>query len=112
VFFNFGTPGAIAGEKTYFCDDIVFGFQVSAGSDLKEVMKLSLTEEGLRIFSNTMTEVDQVNIFDITGKNIYFSNEKLRVNTLIPLVLHSGSFYLVKIKANNQFVTFKRILMN
>ena len=112
VFFNFGTPGAVAGEKTYFCDDIVFGFQVSAGSDLREVMKLSLTEEGFRIFSNTMTEVDQVNIFDITGKNIYFSNEKLRVNTLIPLVLHSGSFYLVKIKANNQFVTFKRILMN
>jgi hypothetical protein len=25
VFFNFGTPGAVAGEKTYFCDDIEFG---------------------------------------------------------------------------------------
>ncbi|MEI6434306.1 MAG: T9SS type A sorting domain-containing protein [Bacteroidota bacterium] len=25
VFFNFGTTGAIAGEKTYYCDDIAFG---------------------------------------------------------------------------------------
>ncbi len=112
VFFNFGVTGAVAGEKTYFCDDIIFGYQVSVNSILSDEMKLSLTKEGICIMSNTITEVDQVGVYDIMGRNLHFSEKRQAVNNLIPLSLHPGSFYLVKIKANNQIITFKKLLMN
>ncbi|MEI7981814.1 MAG: T9SS type A sorting domain-containing protein, partial [Bacteroidota bacterium] len=104
--------GAIAGTKTYFCDDIAFGFPVSVNSMLGDEMKLSLCKDGIRIFSNTITEVDQVGIFDIMGRSICFIDKKSHVNTLIPVGLNSNTIYIIKIKVNNQIMISKGLLMN
>jgi len=112
VFFNFGVTGAVAGEKTYFCDDIEFGVQSSVNSINKADVKLILTRNGVRIVSNKFTEIDQVEVFDFLCRNIYLSDKPSKVNTLIPIALHSGSVYILKISVNNQFITFKGLFLN
>ncbi|MEM9921303.1 MAG: T9SS type A sorting domain-containing protein, partial [Bacteroidota bacterium] len=73
VFFNFGTGGTDAGEKTYFLDDIIFGGVTS-------VDVLDAAENGIRVFPNptsnffqvefeeTLNETVQLTLFDLNGK--------------------------------------------
>ncbi|MEI6173626.1 MAG: hypothetical protein WCR01_07715 [Bacteroidota bacterium] len=222
VFFNFGTTGAAAGTKTYYCDDIAFGgsgpsginvtFQVQSpdiepvyvfgnwsgwgnwpgdqmmlvgpglyaatlpfspnstyeylfvngSTPLKEVlnpawpctngnaqytnrvltlgssdttvcfiwstcsscgttsvnslsndnMKVSLSKDGIRIFSNMFVEIDQIGISDLLGRTVYFSNKKMNINSLIPLNLNVGCLYLISVKVNNQVLTVKGVVQN
>lgn len=49
IFFNFGTTGAMAGEKTYYWDDVKFGGIVS-------VDNLDASANGIRIFPNPATD--------------------------------------------------------
>ena len=73
IFFNFGTTGAMAGEKTYYWDDIKFG-------GLVDVKNLEASEGGIHIFPNPAADFctiafsafsnDPVNLsmFDASGK--------------------------------------------
>jgi hypothetical protein len=112
VFFNFGITGAIAGTKTYFFDNVAFGFPVTTGTIAGDEIKVNLSQAGLRIFSNTISGVDQISVFDIMGRSVYSSGGKSDVNTLIPMWLNSGSFYIIKIKVKDQVATFKGLLVN
>lgn len=48
IFFNFGTPGATAGEKTYYWDDVKFGSLVG-------VKNLDAAAAGIRVYPNPAT---------------------------------------------------------
>ena len=70
IFFNFGTTGASAGEKTYYFDDVEFDGDISGTSEY--------TLEGLNVFPNPATDqwtintdnaiINSVEVFDIQGK--------------------------------------------
>ncbi len=49
IFFNFGTTGAAAGEKTYYWDDVKFG-------GLVDVVNLEAAAGGIRIYPNPATD--------------------------------------------------------
>ncbi len=72
IFFNFGTTGAMAGEKKYYFDEVKFGIFPSS---------VSHTElEGLRIFPNPSStqwtissengDISWIEVFDLQGKSI------------------------------------------
>jgi hypothetical protein len=60
IFFNFGTEGIIAGEKTYYFDDVQFGDLISTVSDI--------TSENLNVYPNPTVDY----------WHIYSKNELLR----------------------------------
>lgn len=70
IFFNFGTTGAAAGEKTYYFDDVEFEGGPSGTSDY--------TLQGLKVFPNPAADqwtikvedavINSVEVFDIQGK--------------------------------------------
>ncbi|MEI6173625.1 MAG: hypothetical protein WCR01_07710 [Bacteroidota bacterium] len=75
-------------------------------------LKVNLSENGIRVFSNTVTEANQIGVFDMLGRTVYFSDKKQDLSYLIPMKLNPGSIYLISIKTSNRIFTFKAILMN
>ena len=75
-------------------------------------IKVNLGHQGIRVFSNTITEADQIGVYDMLGRTVYFSDKKQDLTNLIPMRLSSGSIYLITIKNNNRIFTFKGILMD
>lgn len=78
IFFNFGTDGATAGEKTYYFDNVKFG-DLALGVD--NITQFAL--EGLNVLSNPTdyewtivsenTNIVLVELFDIQGKSLFVS---------------------------------------
>jgi hypothetical protein len=111
VFFNFGVDGATAGEKTYYWDDMMFGAKpVATENVLNNQITLNLSKNGVNVFSNTITDLDEVQIFDVLGRMVYASNRKLAVNNLIPVTLNTNTVYFIRVKAGNDTATFKKLI--
>jgi len=83
----------------------------SVNSISNDEMKVNLNENGIRVFSSTMADADQIGVFDMLGRMVYFSDKKQDLSNLIPMKLNSGSIYLITIKNNNRVFKFKGILM-
>ena len=106
---------ALAGSDTTIC--FLWSTCTSCGTSSvnqvsKDDIKLSLSKEGIRFFSNTISEADQLAVFDLMGRTIYFSDKISDIQSLIPMTLNSGSMYLITMKVNSQTLTFKGIVMN
>jgi gas vesicle protein len=111
VFFNFGVDGATAGEKTYYWDDMMFGAKpVATENVLQSQVAINLSKDGVRVFSNTVNDLDEVQIFDVLGRTVYNSNRKLAVNNLIPVALNTNTVYFIRVKAGNNTATFKKLI--
>ena len=99
IFFNFGTTGAMAGEKTYYWDDIKFG-------GLVDVDNLEASVGGIRIYPNPaadfcMVEFPEVlnsparlSILDASGK-LAKAYALAQQNTVLDLAgFNNGVYYL------------------
>lgn len=73
-------------------------------------MKLMISRSGLTILSEEFTQVDELEVYDVLGRNIYSSNNKLDVNALVPMSLNENTLYLIRVKSNNKNITFKGII--
>lgn len=73
-------------------------------------MKLVMSKSGLTILSEEFTQIDELEVYDVLGRNIYSSNNKLDVNTLVPMSLNENTLYLIRVKSNNKNSTFKGII--
>ena len=73
IFFNFGTEGQVAGEETYYFDDVFFGDLILSTADVE------LT--GVQIYPNPTHDrwvitseegpINSVQLYDVTGKLVY-----------------------------------------
>ena len=68
IFFNFGTTGAMAGEKTYYWDDVKFG-------GLVNVNNLEASAGGIHIFPNPAADFCRIEFSE-------FSNDPVQVSVL------------------------------
>lgn len=88
IFFNFGTDGAAAGEKTYYFDDVNFGADLSNSINL-------LDFESLNVFPNPTTNewlitsekatITMVEVFDLQGKRLVSvtpNNRNVMINAM------------------------------
>lgn len=102
IFFNFGTTGAAAGEKTYYFDDVEFDGDISGTSDY--------SLEGLSVFPNPSnaqwtinTENDNitsVEVFDIQGKLLFVLRPDSNTVTIDATKLAKG-VYVARIATNS-----------
>ena len=87
IFFNFDIEGAVAGEKTYYFDDVKFGEQVLS-TEIVEVQDISISpnpsSDVWRFVSETSV-IEQVIIYDLFGNMVQefnpFTNSLQVVNT-------------------------------
>jgi hypothetical protein len=109
IFFNFGTDGQTAGEKTYYFDDVAFGTGFTSTTTVFEV-------EGIDVFPNPTsdqwtitsekTNIKQVEIFDLQGKQLrtFLSNlDKI----VIDATQFSNGIYLAKVYTDLGVKTIK-----
>jgi hypothetical protein len=99
IFFNFGTPGAVTGERTYYWDDVKFGGIVGVNNP-------EAAAAGIRIYPNPATDVctiefpealnspARVSVLDANGKLVK-TFTIAQQNALLDLQgLHNGQYYL------------------
>ena len=99
IFFNFGTTGAVAGEKTYYWDDIKFG-------GLVDVKNLEASAAGIRIYPNpagnfvtiefpeVLNEPVLLSLFDENGKLVKDIKTTDQKSVMPVNDLNEGIFYL------------------
>lgn len=74
IFFNFGTDGATAGEKTYYFDDVKFGAVSTNTTNLLAIESLTAfpnptTNEW--IITSENTAITMIEVFDLQGKQLF-----------------------------------------
>ena len=82
IFFNFGTEGAIAGEKIYYFDEVKFDTS-SIGSPDENEMLLSVPSSSIMIYPNpaedrihiSMSGFKEAIIYTLSGKKVLRSKE-------------------------------------
>tara|TARA_B110000037_G_scaffold20880_1_gene22798 strand:- start:1887 stop:3188 length:1302 start_codon:yes stop_codon:yes gene_type:complete len=82
IFFNFGTEGAIAGEKTYYFDEVKFNTSSIGSTDEDETL-LSVPASSIMIYPNpaedrihiSMSEFKEAIIYTLSGKKVLRSKE-------------------------------------
>tara|TARA_B110000037_G_scaffold8054_1_gene8666 strand:+ start:2669 stop:3817 length:1149 start_codon:yes stop_codon:yes gene_type:complete len=86
IFFNYGTEGIVAGEKTYYFDDVWFGFPPSNPNNIEECI-WNENKNYISIFPNPAKENITINtphysgkvetqVFDLLGNNVINSNSR------------------------------------
>lgn len=98
IFFNFGTDGATAGEKTYYFDDVYFG----EATNTRDIRNL----EQLDIYPNPAVEqwtvsiettiISTIEIYDVNGKQLMVLHPNHRQVTVDASRFTKG-IYLAKI---------------
>jgi hypothetical protein len=95
IFFNFGTTGAIAGEKTYYFDDVVFG--ASLGTTKFETSNVKMypnpVTNYLTIEANST--IERVSVYNLLGQEVLVKSPKSNSTILQTSELEKG-VYIVK----------------
>ena len=104
IFFNFGTDGATAGEKTYYWDDLYFGVitntqEISAFENAVSVFPNPSNGMSYLQFEDPITERYQLNIFDARGRLLSQRVLTDQVTSLDTEELQQGMYFL---KITNQ----------
>lgn len=99
IFFNFGTPGAAAGQKTYYFDDVYFG-------DVSSTNKYTL-DSAITVFPNPSNDlwtlslekglIIKVEVFDANGKMVKTVSEETK---LIQVAMEQSGIYFAKITSD------------
>jgi Secretion system C-terminal sorting domain len=99
IFFNFGTTGAAAGEKTYYWDDVKFG-------PLVGVNNTNAADAGIRVYPNPASDICTIafpealsspvrlSLLDVNGKLVKTFNSTQQQSTLDLAGIHGGVYFL------------------
>ncbi len=97
IFFNFGTTGADAGEKTYYWDDVKFGgvsgVDIRDAADFGIIISPNPAQDVIRVdIPETLLEVSEISIFNMHGQWVKSFNENER--TLLLTDIQSGTYFV------------------
>ena len=97
IFFNFGTDGATAGEKTYYFDDVAFG-EFPVGITTPEIEGLEIspnpTNDNWIIFTKN-TPIISIEVFDLQGKRLLTLHPANDTATIDASKLIAGTYVAV-----------------
>jgi len=101
IFFNFGTNGATAGEKTYYFDDVIFsgltGIEILNATDAGIIISPNPATEFLNIeFKETFNESVNVLLFSADGRMVKTIKTGDQITQLNVNDLNTG-FYVLRI---------------
>ncbi|MEO0469233.1 MAG: T9SS type A sorting domain-containing protein [Bacteroidota bacterium] len=109
IFFNFGTDGAVAGEQTYYFDDVAFG-DVALGVDDQIIAGLSAFPNPGRshwTIQSASQPISVVELFDVQGRQILSMKPETRTITF-PTPEQRG-IYFAKVTVQEGFRTFRLV---
>ena len=108
IFFNFGTDGATAGEKTYYFDDVQFG----ATLGLEDVINTEFNvypNPTLNVWNiNTNKQISKIEVYNMLGKQVLNITPDNNSVTIDAQQLNSG-LYFAKIYTPNAVNSIKLI---
>lgn len=110
IFFNFGTDGATAGEKTYYWDDVAFGngyssVRIVEARDFGLAVSPNPVVEEFRIMtSEFINETAEVSLFDETGRLVQQQSAKLNDDIISVRQLPAG-LYIISVAIDQQIIT-------
>ena len=73
---------------------------------------MKISKEGIRLFSDNIQQINYIDVFDLMGRRIYFSDKSYDINSFIPVRFTTGGLYVVRIKANDHDYVLKGLLIN
>ncbi len=71
---------------------------------------ISISKSSLVIQANNITHVDQVEIFDVLGKNVFRSNGPVKTENNLQVNLCTNTLYLVRVKQGQNYYTVKSFI--
>jgi len=108
IFFNFGTEGAVAGEETYYFDDVQFG-------DLQS-NTIQIEQDRIFVYPNPSGDlwqiysaqflIEQLDLYDAKGQLLISQRPNARTINLNAVDFAPG-IYFAKIKTTGQTQSFK-----
>lgn len=102
IFFNFGTEGVTAGEKTYYFDDVKFGEKTLniENTDIQEIKVYPNPSYDLwNIFSDN-NDIKQLELYNLEGELIKKVSSNSEIITLDSSFLVDG-IYICKVSSNS-----------
>lgn len=108
IFFNFGTDGATAGEKTYYFDNVAFGDFVLSDNNLF-LEKINIFPNPANGFWNVSSKdatIIKVEIYNIQGQHVLSTQPKSNFEKISSEGFISG-MYLLKVTTEKGNKTFK-----
>ena len=109
IFFNFGTEGATAGEKTYYFDNVSFG--TSLGINDTELSEFKVYPNPTNSIWNVKSKnqnIISIQVFDVLGKQVIDLNPHTSEVSIDASSLVNG-IYLAKITYNKGSKTVKLV---
>jgi hypothetical protein len=99
IFFNFGTDGATAGDKTYYWDDVMFGGSVGVDILNAAAFNIIVSPNPANTYFNiefpeALNESVQLSLFDVSGKLLKQENIQNRLTQISTVNLNSGTYFL------------------
>ncbi len=76
-----------------------------------EAVQILAGKDFVRIQTAALSTIDQIEVYDIIGKLIYRSNQKLNSNTNIPVSLQSNTLYTIRVKQGNSQYQVKSLIV-
>ncbi len=112
IFFNFGTPGSVAGEQTYYFDDIMMGEPTGgpAQMNLPVTFEEDNVEYGLAGFGGaeaSTIEADPTDANNTVAKVIKSGNAELWAGTTITNAAQQGFASAIPFTADNTTMTVR-----
>ncbi|NRD23328.1 T9SS type A sorting domain-containing protein [Winogradskyella litoriviva] len=109
IFFNFGTDGATAGEKTYYFDNVSFG--TALGLNEFEINDFTVYPNPTNLIWNVKTKnqtISSVQVFDVLGKQVITLKPNKNEVLIDASTLKSG-IYFAKLTTANGTQTIKLV---
>ena len=99
IFFNFGTEGAVAGEKTYYFDDVQFGQPVVGN------LSSNMSELNIQVFPNPTSDfwkvsagnesIKEIILYDLMGNQLYAYEPNAQQALIASNGLSKGTYFAV-----------------
>ncbi len=94
IFFNFGTTGAMAGEKTYYWDDVKFG-DLTGLEELQSLnFELSPNPAGEFLLLNADENIQEIRLFNMAGQTVMVQRPDAAQLNVDLTALNPGAYVL------------------
>jgi hypothetical protein len=104
IFFNFGTTGALAGEKTYYFDNVNYGTPLLNNTEFT-VSNFSLYPNPVKNVLNISSEAEikEVNIYNTLGQLVVSQSQSSNSVALSTESLSKG-VYIIAVHIQNEII--------
>ncbi len=75
-------------------------------------VSIVISKNNILISADKLIQFDQVEIFDIVGRKIFATSDKVKTNTNIPVNLDVNNLYIIRVQDGEKYYTIKSMITN